>query len=170
MSSWLPGGSASLSSSGLGLSCFYSCCGSVWNPSFKHWKTRSALFCDNSENVQSITRRRRDRDPDIYTVSCPPPARQYCPDLRQSSLTGPTSSGQLFYYWVFWNDILWIGSQLDYTLPNTPTPSVEPPPPLLYNSVQVEAEDPPPAYESLYRQSENSSEIDQTHLSSFYFF
>ena len=112
--------------------------------------TRSALFCDNSENVQSITRRRRDRDPDIYTVSCPPPARQYCPDLRQSSLTGPTSSGQLFYYWVFWNDILWIGSQLDYTLPNTPTPSVEPPPPS-YNSVQVEAEDPPPAYDSLYR-------------------
>ena len=93
---------------------------------------RAALFCE-AEPVQATGRRGREREADVFTVNCPP-TNPYCPaeqSARQvSSLTN-----------------------LESTLPNTPTPSVEPPP---YNSVLHNTpEDPPPAYDSLYTQKDN---------------
>ena len=92
---------------------------------------RTALFCE-AEPVQAAGRRGRERESEVFTVNCPP-TNPYCPDhsaRQMSSLTG-----------------------LEYTLPNTPTPSVEPPP---YNSVLNNTpEDPPPAYDSLYTQKDN---------------
>ena len=92
---------------------------------------RTALFCD-AETVQPPGGRSRERDSDVYTVNCPP-TNPYCPDHSGRQVSSHTS--------------------LEYTLPNTPTPSVDPPP---YNSVLHNTpEDPPPAYESLYTQKDN---------------
>lgn len=90
------------------------------------------MFCD-AETVQPQPSggRSRERDCDVFTVNCPPSNPYWDQSARQvSSLTN-----------------------LEYTLPNTPTPSVAPPP---YNSVLHNTpEEPPPAYESLYTQKDN---------------
>ena len=90
---------------------------------------RTALFCDTDPVLPT---RERQREGDVYTVHCPP-GNPYCPEQSARRVSGLSS--------------------LEYTLPNTPTPSVAPPP---YNSVLHNTpEDPPPAYESLYTQKDN---------------
>ena len=93
---------------------------------------RAALFCE-AEPVQATGRRGREREADVFTVNCPP-TNPYCPAEQSARRVSSLS-------------------HLESTLPNTPTPSVEPPP---YTSVLHNTpEEPPPAYDSLFTQKDN---------------
>ena len=98
------------------------------------------------EEVSRLRHRRhayRHRDPDVYTINCPPvlqssTLRHHDPaNTDNQTSERPTSSPP----------------DMNYILPNTPSSEPEPPP---YSSLYSEE---PPAYDSLYNNKENINKI-----------